>query len=141
MDKCWVPVIEPQIACANRTAMTPMTIGYKVLTTAEFAAIEADLFEGARIDRHDGYIHLSTGSQVTETVARHFAGQTGLVIAAIDLGALGDRVRWEPSRNGELFPHLYGRLPRSAVLAHRPVELGTDGAVRLPRPDRRSAPT
>lgn len=108
------------------------TIAYKILSAEEFAALEADAFEGAPIDRADGYIHLSSASQVTETVARHFAGQTALLIAAIDLGALGDAVRWEPSRHGELFPHLYGRLAWAAVLAHGRVEWGPDGVVRLP---------
>jgi uncharacterized protein (DUF952 family) len=107
-------------------------VAYKVLTAEQFAALEADRFEGAPIDRADGYIHLSTSSQVTETVARHFAGQTGLMIAAIDLRRLGDAVRWEPSRNGELFPHLYARLAWAAVVAHGPVEWAPDGTVCLP---------
>jgi uncharacterized protein (DUF952 family) len=108
------------------------TIAYKILTSEQFAALEADVFEGAPIDRADGYIHLSTASQVTETVARHFAGRTALVIAAVDLQALGPAVRWEPSRNGELFPHLYGRLIRAAVVAHGAVEWEPNGTVRLP---------
>jgi len=108
------------------------SVAYKVLTAEQFAALEADRFEGAPIDRADGYIHLSTSSQVTETVARHFAGQIGLMIAAIDLRRLGDAIRWEPSRNGELFPHLYGRLAWSAVMAHGSVEWGANGAVCLP---------
>lgn len=111
-----------------------MMIAYKVLTAEQFAALEADRFDGAPIDRADGYVHLSTASQVTETVARHFAGQAGLMIAAIDLRCVGHSVRWEPSRNGELFPHLYGRLRRAAIVAHGPVAWGSDGMVRLPAP-------
>jgi uncharacterized repeat protein (TIGR04076 family) len=108
------------------------TLAYKVLTAEQFMALEADRFEGAPIDITDGYIHLSSASQVTETVARHFAGQVGLIIAAIDLRALGGQVRWEISRNGQRFPHLYGRLAKAVVLAHGPVEWGSDGVVRLP---------
>ena len=71
-------------------------IAYKVLTADEWAALSAGAFEGTPIDKADGFIHLSTASQLTETVDRHFSGQKGLVIAAIDLAALGDGVRWEP---------------------------------------------
>jgi uncharacterized protein (DUF952 family) len=103
-----------------------------VLTAEQFAALEADRFDGAPIDRQDGYIHLSTASQVTETVARHFAGQSKLMIAAVDLRRVSDFLRWEPSRNGELFPHLYGCLRWAAVVAHGPIEWEPDGMVRLP---------
>jgi len=108
------------------------TIAYKVLTGAQALALEDGCFDGAPVDIADGYIHLSTGAQVTETVDRHFAGQTGLVIAAVDLVALGGAIRWEVSRNGQLFPHLYGALTLSVVLAYGPLARDPDGTVRLP---------
>ena len=104
-----------------------MTIAYKVLTADEFAALESGLFRGAPIDQADGYVHLSTGPQLTETVARHFCGQSNLIVAAVDLGALGDAVRWETSRGGELFPHLYGTLPVMAVIAMHDLPLDAAG--------------
>jgi uncharacterized protein (DUF952 family) len=107
-------------------------IAYKVLTADEWAALNADAFQGAPIDMADGFIHLSMASQLTETVDRHFSGQKGLVIAAIDLATLGDAVRWEPSRQGELFPHVYASLMRKAVIAWCPLERHPDGTVRLP---------
>jgi uncharacterized protein (DUF952 family) len=109
-----------------------MPIAYKVLTADEFEALKAGSFEGAPIDRTDGYIHLSTAAQLTETVSRHFAGQHDLTIAAVDLDALGDSVRWEPSRHDQLFPHLYAQLRPEAVLGYRPLAWNADGTVRLP---------
>jgi len=106
---------------------------YKVLTSEQMGALEHDgVFAGAPIDLADGYIHLSTAEQVTETVDKHFAGQTGLYIAAVDLAVLGDAVKWEPSRGGQLFPHVYAALPLDAVVAYGPLERDADGAVRLP---------
>lgn len=108
-------------------------IAYKVLTAAQMAALEADgAFTGAPVDLADGYIHLSTAEQLTETVDRHFAQATGLWVAAIDLAALAEAVRWEPSRGGALFPHLYAPLPLSAVLAHGELRRDAAGAVMLP---------
>ena len=107
-------------------------IAYKVLTADEWAALNAGSFEGAPIDKADGFIHLSTASQLTETVDRHFSGQKGLVIAAIDLASLGDGVRWEPSRNGQLFPHVYGHLKPQSVIACCPLEWRPNYTVRLP---------
>lgn len=94
-----------------------MTIAYKILTADQWAAFQSTgAFRGAPVDLADGYIHMSTADQVGETAAKHFAGQTGLVFATIDLAVLGDAVRWEPSRGGALFPHLYGDLPMHAVV-------------------------
>jgi uncharacterized protein (DUF952 family) len=107
-------------------------IAYKVLTAADWAALETGVFNGAPIDRVDGFIHLSTASQLTETVTRHFSGQNNLTVAAIDLALLGDAIRWEPSRNGQLFPHLYAPLVLAAVIACCPVEREADGGIRLP---------
>ena len=107
-------------------------IAYKVLTADEWAALNAGVFEGAPIDKADGFIHLSTASQLTETVDRHFSGQKGLVIAAIDLAVLGEGVHWEPSRNGQLFPHVYGHLMPQSVIAWCPLEWRPNSTVRLP---------
>jgi uncharacterized protein (DUF952 family) len=107
-------------------------IAYKVLTADQMRALEADAFEGAPIDLADGYIHLSTREQLTETVDKHFAGQTDLWIAAVDLEALGDNVRWEESRGGALFPHIYGAMPLEVVIAYGALEREDDGTVKLP---------
>jgi uncharacterized protein (DUF952 family) len=109
------------------------TTAYKILTADQWAALNADTFAGAPIDQADGFVHLSTGAQLAETLDRRFSGQNGLVIAAIDLVALGPAVRWEPSRQGQLFPHVYAPLTRDAVIAWCPVERDSKGALRLPR--------
>ena len=108
-------------------------VAYTVRTGPEMAVLEADgVFAGAPIDLADGYIHLSVAEQLTETVDKHFAGQTDLHVAAVDLMILGDAVKWEASRGGRLFPHLYAALPLNAVLAYGPLERDADWAVRLP---------
>jgi uncharacterized protein (DUF952 family) len=107
-------------------------IAYKILTEAGFAALQTGVFAGAPVDFADGYIHLSSAAQVTGTVKKHFSGEAGLVVAAVDLAVLGDAVRWEPARDGQLFPHLYGELPLSAVIAAAPLAWDDSGAVRLP---------
>ena len=95
-------------------------LAYKILTADQWAAFEADgVFAGAPVDLADGYIHMSTAEQLDETLAKHFAGQAGLVIATIDLAMLGDAVKWEVSRGGARFPHLYGDLPMAAVTGVR----------------------
>ncbi len=109
------------------------TVAYKIMTEDEFAQLRRDaVFHGAPVDLADGFIHLSSGSQLLETVERHFSGRDGLVIVAADLAALGEAVRWEPSRGGQLFPHVYGPLPIGAVLASGPLERSADGALKLP---------
>lgn len=111
----------------------PEVAAYKILTADQMAALEGEgMFAGAPIDLADGYIHLSTAAQLTETVDRHFAGQDGLHLAAVDLEALGDAVKWEASRGGQLFPHLYGALTLETVLAYGPLEREADGKVKLP---------
>ena len=106
-------------------------VAYKVLTAAQFAALQANQFAGAPVDVADGYIHLSTAAQLTGTVQKHFAGQEGLVVAAVDLARLGEALRWEVSRGGALFPHVYGRLRMGDVVAHAPL-CWRDGLVVLP---------
>ncbi|HEX8663482.1 MAG TPA: DUF952 domain-containing protein [Beijerinckiaceae bacterium] len=90
-------------------------------------AERAGVFAGAPIDRADGFIHFSTAGQVAETAAKHFAGEAGLVLVAVEAEALGEALRYEASRGGALFPHLYGPLPLSAVRWVRPLPLGPDG--------------
>ena len=110
----------------------PLT-AYKVLTAEQMAALEQDgRFDGAPVDVADGYIHLSTAAQLTGTLAKHFAGQSDLHVAAVDLGSFGESLRWEAARGGELFPHLYGPLLLETVVAYGPLERDGDGAVRLP---------
>ena len=89
-------------------------------------------FRGAPVDLADGFVHFSTAEQVVETAARHFAGQDDLVLAAIDAQALGEALRWEPSRGGDLFPHLYAPLPLSAVRWTKDLLLGADGRHLFP---------
>lgn len=91
---------------------------FKVLTQQQWADFERErVFRGAPVDIADGYIHLSTAEQLDGTLTKHFAGQTCLMIAEIDLGQLGDAIRWEESRGGDLFPHLYAELPIHAVVS------------------------
>lgn len=112
--------------------MTDST-AYKVLTGDEMAALERDgSFPGSDDDRRDGFIHLSTADQLTGTVDRHFAGRDDLHVAAVDLSAFGASLKWEESRGGQAFPHLYGPLRLDTVVAYSPLERDTDGSVRLP---------
>ena len=96
--------------------MTHSSVAYKVLTASEWAQFERDgVFAGSSVDLTDGFIHLSTADQLEGTLAKHYAGQSGLVVVAVDLATLGDAVRWEASRGDALFPHMYGVLPGVAV--------------------------
>ena len=101
---------------------------YKILKAdAWAAATRGGRFEGAAIDLTDGYIHLSTAAQAGETARLHFAGQADLVLLRIDAAALGAALKWEPSRGGQIFPHLYGALDCALVEAAMPIALGADG--------------
>ncbi len=108
------------------------TTAYKILTADQIDALEAGSFAGAPVDLADGFIHLSTADQLGETLAKHFAGQEGLWLAAVDLEALDETVRWEPSRGGALFPHIHGPLPLAAVISYGPLEYEPDGSIKLP---------
>lgn len=88
---------------------------------------KANSFAGAPIDIQDGYLHFSTEKQVKDTADKHFAGQDDLLLIAIDADRLGPALRYEPSRGGDLFPHLYAPLALSAVLWVKPLPLGPDG--------------
>lgn len=95
-------------------------VAYKVLTKEQFADWQTEgSFRGSQVDLADGYIHLSTAEQLQMTLDKHFAGQDGLIIAEVDLDALAGTVRWEPSRGGALFPHVYGELPLATLLGTR----------------------
>jgi uncharacterized protein (DUF952 family) len=108
-------------------------IVYKVMSTAEFMQMRRDgVFRGSTADIADGYIHLSRGSQLAATVDKHFCGVDGLMLAAVDLSRLGNAVRWEPSRGGQLFPRIYGLLPVDAVVSAATLERTPDGAIKLP---------
>lgn len=109
------------------------SVAYKVLTAGQMAALERDgSFAGAPVDVADGYIHLSTADQLTETVDKHFAGQHGLHVAAVDLTSFGASLKWEKSRGGQDFPHLYEPLLLETVIAYGPLEREVDGTVKLP---------
>lgn len=106
-----------------------MSLVYKIAPRPLWEAAQAaGVFAGAPVDLADGFIHLSTGAQARETAARHFAGQDDLLLVAVDPAALGEALRWEPSRGGALFPHLYGPLPLDAVVSVAPLARGADGA-------------
>ena len=105
------------------------------------AAEAAGVFTGSAVDLRDGFIHFSTAAQVRETAARHFAGQGDLRLVAVDTAALGAALRWEPSRGGDLFPHLYGPLPIGAVRWVADVGLDASGRHAFPSLERRNHPT
>lgn len=109
-----------------------MTRIYKILCQEAWeAAVAAGRFDGAAIDLQDGYIHFSTAAQAQETAAKHFRGQAGLVVAAFDAEDLGPLLKWEPSRGGQLFPHLYGPLDPALARGLADAPLGVDGAPQL----------
>lgn len=101
---------------------------YKICPAALWREAEAaGDFDGAPVDLADGFIHFSTAEQVVETAERHFAGQDGLLLIALDEAKFGPALKYEPSRGGALFPHLYQSLPMSAVAWVKPLPLGSDG--------------
>lgn len=103
---------------------------YKILRAAEWQkAKEKGRFEGAPVDMKDGYIHFSAADQVRETAAKHFSGEEGLVILRVGTERLGEALKWEPSRGGALFPHLYAPLELEAVL--EAVPLPWDGTAHV----------
>lgn len=105
---------------------------YKILPRAAWtAAHEAGKFEGSPLDLTDGFIHFSTAAQARETARRHFAGQADLVVLEVEADDLGEALRWEPSRGGDLFPHLYGPLAASQVRYVTEAPLDGEGAPAL----------
>jgi uncharacterized protein (DUF952 family) len=114
-----------------------MAIVFKLAERAAWqAAAAAAAFAGSAVDVRDGFIHLSTAAQVRETAARHFAGQPDLVLVAVDTAALGAALRWEPSRGGASFPHLYAALPLDAVRWVADLPLDASGVHVFPDLDR-----
>lgn len=110
-----------------------MTAIYKICTAVEWeAAVHAGDYAGATVDLRDGFIHFSTAAQAAETAAKHFAGQTDLVLVRVMAEDLGSALKWEPSRGGALFPHLYGPLPTRLATWVKPLPLGADGAHAFP---------
>jgi uncharacterized protein (DUF952 family) len=103
-----------------------MPLIFKIVPAALWhASAPAGRFAGSPVDLADGFIHFSTAAQVRATAARHFAGQPDLLLVAVSTDTLN--LAWEPSRGGDLFPHLYGDLPLSAVRWTKPLPLGADG--------------
>jgi len=101
---------------------------YHMCRRDEWEAAEASgFYRGSSQDRADGFIHFSTAAQIRESARKHRAGQTDLLLLAVDPAKLGAALRWEPSRGGALFPHLYGPLPLAAVTRAEPLPLGGDG--------------
>ncbi len=110
-----------------------MALIYKILRQAEWRAAQArGRLTGAPVDLADGFIHFSTAQQLRETAARHFAGETDLQLLAVDAEALGPALRWERSRGGDLFPHLYAALPLDRVRVVYKLPLGDNGAHQFP---------
>jgi len=101
---------------------------YKIMGRAEWAAAQvAGIYEGSEHDRRDGFIHFSTAEQAAETAAKHFAARDDLLLLTITTDGFGDALKWEPSRGGALFPHLYAPLALEAVIKVRELPLGSDG--------------
>ncbi len=106
---------------------------YKIASRGLWQAAEANgVFDGAPIDHADGYIHFSTAAQAAETASRHFAGQDDLLLIAVEADRLGTALKYEISRGGDLFPHLYAPLPLDAVAWIKPLPLDGDGNHRFP---------
>jgi uncharacterized protein (DUF952 family) len=111
-----------------------MTMIYHMCRAEEWtAAVKAKVYHGSSQDLADGFIHFSTAEQIAESARRHRSGQDGLVLIAVDPALLGERLHWEPSRGGDLFPHLYGTLnPAESATVWR-LQLGPDGQHVFPQ--------
>jgi uncharacterized protein (DUF952 family) len=106
---------------------------YKICPASAWREAErSGVYAGSADDARDGYIHFSTAAQVPATAAKYFTGQPGLFLIAVDAGALGEALRWEPARGGDLFPHLYGELDFDAVLSVTDLPLRADGSHAIP---------
>jgi len=106
---------------------------YKIVGAQEWrAALASGVFAGSAVDLADGYIHFSDAAQAPETAAKWFSRAPDLILVAVETAALGAALKWEPSRGGQSFPHLYAPLPLEAVLWAKPLPLGPDGAHRFP---------
>jgi uncharacterized protein (DUF952 family) len=117
----------------TRRRTPPVPTIYKICPASAWREAERlGAYRGSEVDLADGFIHFSTAQQVPSTAARHFAGQKGLFLIAIDADALGDGLRWEPAREGALFPHLYGELDLAAVVEVFDMPLRSDGTHKIP---------
>jgi uncharacterized protein (DUF952 family) len=106
---------------------------YKICPASSWkSAVRNGVFHGSAVDARDGFIHFSTAQQVAETVEKHFAGQRDLLLLRVDSSRLGGNLKWEPSRGGALFPHLYDALDLAAVSRVDPLPLGSDGRHEFP---------
>lgn len=107
-------------------------IAFKIIDRPDWRGMLAEgRYDGSEADRADGYIHLSTEAQLPGTAAKHYAGREDLMLLTVDLAAVADSLAWEPSRGGDLFPHLYGPLPRSAVTETRELRVDAEGRMTL----------
>lgn len=110
-----------------------MTLIFKICGKAEWDKAQAvGIYHGSEHDRQDGFIHFSTGSQLPGTLTKHYASGDHLMLIAFEPDALGDALKWEAARGGDLFPHLYAPLPVSLALWVKPLPLGIDGVHALP---------
>ena len=106
---------------------------YKICSASAWREAEGSgVYSGSADDARDGFIHFSTAAQVAETARKHFAGQQDLLLIAVDAEAIGSALRWERSRNDELFPHLYGELNLDAVRGVREMPVRSDGSHAIP---------
>ena len=113
----------------RKRAVTAATPIYKIVSKTEWDdACRGGVFDGASVDRADGFIHLSAAHQVRETAAKHFDGRRDLLLVAFDPASLGDALRWEVSRGGDRFPHLYAPLTTALALWAKPLPLTAEGA-------------
>jgi uncharacterized protein (DUF952 family) len=106
---------------------------YKICPASAWREAERQgVYRGSADDARDGFIHFSNAKQLAETAQKHFAGQAGLLLVEVDADALGERLRWESSRNDELFPHLFAELDLGAVTGVRELPLRSDGSHEIP---------
>ncbi|GAA0617287.1 DUF952 domain-containing protein [Brevundimonas kwangchunensis] len=107
-------------------------VAWKLADVAEWEAARASgAYAGSALDLADGFIHLSTGAQLAETARKHYAGRRDLVLVEVALADLGDTLKFEPSRGGDLFPHIYGALPFSAVRGERRLHVDEAGVMQF----------
>jgi uncharacterized protein (DUF952 family) len=107
-------------------------VAYKLVDRAEWtAALAAGAYAGSAVDLADGYIHMSTAAQLAETARRHYAGKSDLVLVEVALAPLGEALKWEASRGGDLFPHLFAPLPATADAPPRGLSVDAEGVMRF----------
>jgi uncharacterized protein (DUF952 family) len=121
------------VVSQRHSRIARMVAVYKICPAPLWREAERErVFHGSAVDLRDGFIHFSNAEQVQETAAKHFAGQRDLLLIAVDAARLGAALKWEVSRGGALFPHLYGELDLATVTDVTPLALGPDGLHRFP---------